>query len=154
MTFGQNIPQTLRRHLLIIVWSSLVTLLLSLHVSEPYSRTVFTLAGNTHSLMRFDIFRADQTLLKLWNAWRALFIRALLTSSAAPTYFVLTLPNYEDITKSSIVMSLPIWVILSGVLLWAPMRNTLVFAIIIFRPTLFALIASFSVFCPMSRNEY
>ena len=62
MTFGRNIPLTLRRHLLIKVWSFLVMLSVTLHVSEPYSQTAFTLAENTLSLVRLDIFLANQTL--------------------------------------------------------------------------------------------
>ena len=65
MTFDQNIPQTLRRHLLIKVWSLLVMQSVTVHVSEPYSRTIFTLTENTLSLVRLDIFLTDQTLFNL-----------------------------------------------------------------------------------------
>ena len=89
------------RHLLMNVCSSQVVVLVTLHVSEPYSSTLFMLVLKIHILFRVEKDDVFHTVFKMLNACLA-FPILFLTSSFVPPLSVTTLPRYVNSLSSSI----------------------------------------------------
>ena len=92
------------RHLLMIVCSSQVVVLVTLHVSEPYSSTLFTLVLKILILFRSSFVEKDDvfhTVFKMLNACLP-FPILFLTSSSVPPLSVTTLPRQVNVLSSSI----------------------------------------------------
>ena len=80
------------RHLLMNVCSILVVVLVTLHVSEPYSSTIFTLVLKILILFHVEKDNVFHTVFKMLNACLA-FPILFLTSSSLPPLSVTTLPR-------------------------------------------------------------
>ena len=76
------------------VWILLELLLMTLHVSEPYKRTDFTLELKMRSLVRVEMAVDFHTGRRIAKACRAFLIRAEMSSSVPPVWLIM-LPRYK-----------------------------------------------------------
>ena len=89
------------RHLLLNVCSIRVVVLVTLHVSEPYSSTLFTLVLKILILFRVEKDHVFHTVFKMLHACLA-FPFLFLTSSSVPPLSVTTLPRQVNVLSSSV----------------------------------------------------
>ena len=82
---GQNIRHIFLRQELTNTCNSCVVFSDDFHVSEPYNRVDFTQLLKMRILVFLEIFLEPQTLRSLWKTTRALFMRALTSSSVPPS---------------------------------------------------------------------
>ena len=100
MLSGQWIWRILLRQLLTKVCTLLMVVLVILHVSAPYNKTIFTLELNNRIFVRDDSTLELQMFFSCRNATLALPILAL-TSASVPTRLLMTLPRYVKVSTSS-----------------------------------------------------
>ena len=80
------------KHLLVNVCNILVVVLVTLHVSEPYSSTLFTLVLEILILLRVEKDDVFHTVFRMLNACLA-FPILFFTSLSVPPLSVTTLPR-------------------------------------------------------------
>ena len=140
MVSGQWIWRILLRQLLTKVCTLLMVVLVILHVSAPYNKTIFTLELNNRIFVRDDSTLELQMFFSCRNATLALPILAL-TSASVPPRLLMTLPRYVKVSTSSSAFPSSV----TGSVLAAFIMRTLVFPLWMFRPTCKETAASYVV---------
>ena len=115
--------------LLMNVCSIRVVVLVTLHVSEPYSSSLFTLVLKILILFRVEKDDMFHTVFKMLNSCLA-FLILFLTSSYVPPLSVTTLPRQVNVLSSSI--SFPFSCTLACCILFT--FSSFVFCMFIFKP--------------------